>query len=815
MSADGGGYHSAPDAGLPRRYNDVVTATTAAAFSGSSPPDPRVALTELFGYPEFRSGQEEVVRAVLAGEDVLAIMPTGAGKSLCYQLPAMLLPGVTVVVSPLIALMKDQLDSLPPAVREQAALFNSTLGRDELDAGMAELAAGRVKLLYVAPERLRSRPFVEALRRAGISRVVVDEAHCVSLWGHDFRPDYFFLPAVLGVLGDAPVLAMTATATPAVQAEMAERFGRPLRLLHEGVLRPNLLLRVERMKDAEEKTRRLIKLCEEEQGSGIVYVSSRERAEKVARDLYRWGIRARHYHAGLDTGERARVQDEFMRGQVRVIVATVAFGMGVDKSDVRFIAHFNPSRSLEAYAQESGRAGRDGLPASCVLFWASSDKTALGKWAREDALSRDALNAVYRALRAERRGEYAWWPMDRLREGLPLADGSTLEETPIRVAVGALEQVGAVRRHFDLPERFQVRVLDEDAPGAASLTAMLQMRPGEARAVDALELAEAVGRRPEDVEAWLLELERAGAITARGLGRGMLVELLPQPEELGRRVRELIEGHIAAQDERLEEMARYATGRTCRTKVIAEHFGVRHGGKCGHCDVCVPARREAATVTPEPAAKPAEPERAPADIVIECVSELPFPMGKTGVTNVLKGSVSSAVGGDRSRHFAALGALTKAAIEREITQLVEAEYLAWRQSDRPGRDGTYFNVLYVTPAGFAKEAEPWPPPRVASLARPASRPRPEGGGGGAGSSVEADDGPIDAEAQALYDRLTAWRREEASARAVSAFIVASNRTLEAIARARPGTLEELGAVKGVGPMMVERYGEALLALTNT
>ncbi|MFN8559081.1 MAG: DEAD/DEAH box helicase [Dehalococcoidia bacterium] len=177
------------------------------------PADPQAALRDLFGFAAFRPGQEQVVRAVLDGDDVLAVMPTGAGKSLCYQLPAMLLPACTVVISPLVALMKDQVDSLPPALRERAALFNSAIERDELDAGMADLAAGRLKLVYVAPERLRQRRFIHALQRAAISRFVIDEAHCISLWGHDFRPDYFFIPAVLEALGDPPVLAMTATAT--------------------------------------------------------------------------------------------------------------------------------------------------------------------------------------------------------------------------------------------------------------------------------------------------------------------------------------------------------------------------------------------------------------------------------------------------------------------------------------------------------------------------------------------------------------------------------------------------------------------------
>jgi ATP-dependent DNA helicase RecQ len=823
--------------------------------------DPRAALQRLFGYPDFRPGQEEVIRAVLAGEDVLAVMPTGAGKSLCYQLPAMLLDGCTVVISPLVALMKDQLDSLPAALRNRAAVFNSAVERDELDAGLAELAAGRLKLVYVAPERLRQRPFLHALARARIGRLVVDEAHCVSLWGHDFRPDYLFIPAVMMTLGEPPVLAMTATATPVLQAELRQRFGRPLRVVHTGVLRPNLSLEVEEPANEEEKLRRLIDLCTDEPGAGIVYVGSRQKAEEVASILYRrGGISARHYHAGMDKDERAAVQDQFMRGRTRVIVATIAFGMGVDKPDVRFIVHFHPSRSLEAYAQESGRAGRDGKPARCILFWTPTYRATLRRRARDDALSPDLLRAVYRAVRRGTRGRFAWWPTEQLAAvvaGEPNHPGE-VDETD-------LEQAGVLRRHCDLPETMRVVPLSQPsvpsaecgagdpAPSSAgpaspprragvrkphSAIAALGLEPGRRASLDPFEAAAALGCPPHEVEAWLLGARDAGLLGYQGVGRGWLLELLPHPPDLAERLRGLIDGHREAQRRRAEEMIGYAAGRRCRAAVIARHFGVAHPGRCDHCDVCrtppspspspacgrgepfspsstvgrggrgvrAGAGRGATSGASRGAGHPPPPDRAPEDIILECVAELPFPMGRTGITNLLKGSVKSAVEEDRSRHFGALAALSGGEIAREIDRLVEADYLA-RAERRHPRDGRTYHVLSVTPAGFAKPPAPWPPTRPErGTRRPESGLRPESGTPDDGFS---EDSPA---VEERFARLRAWRTRVAREAVLPAYTIFHDATLRLLAGARVASLDDLARIKGVGPAKLERYGAALLEL---
>ncbi|HEY7954847.1 MAG TPA: ATP-dependent DNA helicase RecQ [Polyangia bacterium] len=329
-----------------------------------------------FGLSEFRPGQREVIEAVLAGRPTIAVLPTGAGKSLCYQLPAVALGGLTVVVSPLISLMKDQVDALV-ARNIPAAFINSSVDPEEREATLARAVRGELRLLYVAPERFRVGGFAAELKRAALTLVAVDEAHCISEWGHDFRPDYARLGEVLRALAPPRVVALTATATATVRTEICERLGLiDPAVFVRGFDRPNLRFMVVASGGDADKLPRCLQLLgsdEAREKPAIIYTATRKKAEKVAEALRARRITARAYHAGLDDEARSRVQDEWQAGAVRVVVATNAFGMGVDKGDVRLVIHHDLPGSPEAYYQEAGRAGRDGQPARCVLLFNHAD----------------------------------------------------------------------------------------------------------------------------------------------------------------------------------------------------------------------------------------------------------------------------------------------------------------------------------------------------------------------------------------------------------------------------------------------------------
>jgi len=445
--------------------------------------DLRPALRELFGFDDFRPGQEAVVRAALAGDDTLAIMPTGAGKSLTYQLAAMLRPSPTLVLSPLIALMKDQVDKLPAPVGATATFVNSSLGPEEASTRLASVAAGATRLLYAAPERLRQESFVRTLRSIGVGLVVIDEVHCVSMWGHDFRPDYLFIRRALDELDEPSVLGMTATATPENAEAIAQALGRPLDVVRTTVRRPNLRYDVERADNAEERLRGLLqRLRGLDDGVAIVYARSRRSCEEIARTLRGHGITADHYHAGLEPDERTRVQESFVAGRTPVVVATTAFGMGIDKANVRLVALVNFPDSLESYVQMVGRAGRDGRPSDTVLFAGDADATALRRFALGDTPTPELLRRVYRAIRDARGALTA--------EELADAIGGTHDP---RVLVGMLEQAGIVRRGYDAGRAMRIELLPVEAGAGAAVDTLLDRhaRAAAARVARIVEFAEA------------------------------------------------------------------------------------------------------------------------------------------------------------------------------------------------------------------------------------------------------------------------------------------------------------------------------------
>lgn len=328
-------------------------------------------LKKYFGYDEFKPLQKEVIDHVMAGREALVLMPTGGGKSLCYQLPALEMAGVTIVISPLIALMKDQVDALR-ANGIPAAYINSTLDYSEIAKIESAAQKGEIKLLYLAPERIALPRVQEFLQTLNVSLFAVDEAHCISEWGHDFRPDYRNLKALRSLFPRTPMVALTATANKRVKVDILEQLKlRDARIFQSSFDRANLSYLVMPKKQVKQKLIGFLK--EDPNQSAIVYCLSRKRTEKMAADLKEHGINAAFYHAGMAAERRSRVQEAFIQDKVNVICATIAFGMGIDKPDVRFVAHVDMPKSVEGYYQETGRAGRDGLPSKCVLFYSKSD----------------------------------------------------------------------------------------------------------------------------------------------------------------------------------------------------------------------------------------------------------------------------------------------------------------------------------------------------------------------------------------------------------------------------------------------------------
>ena len=558
----------------------------------------RTLLREKFGHPDFRPGQQRAVEAVLAGRDTLVILPTGGGKSVCYQVPALTMSGLTVVLSPLISLMKDQVDGLE--ARGLAATFlNSSLSPSESSARLARVQRGEIKLLYVAPERFDVGTFAERIKAIGVTLLAVDEAHCISEWGHDFRPSYRRVREIKERLGSPPTVALTATATPEVRADIARVLGlRDPEIVLTGFDRINLRWHVVRTKNDAEKDGTLVSLLQQHKGLAIVYASTRKTVERVAQMLQRSGVRAVAYHAGLDDDHRREVQESFMGERVRAIVATNAFGMGIDKRNVRIVIHHAMPGSLEAYYQEAGRAGRDGETADCFLLHAFQDRFTHEFFIKSTSPDREAVTAVYSAAcrRAEPDGS-----LSADAAGLAAAAKGKVSDREAESALRILKSAGALTEsngslshmHIRLlatPERITAEYGGEDSLELALLRALWRATRGgvaDGAVVDLDNLPSGIGGATQ-ARAMLEALEARQMLVFSRVGEGLTLTNPRAAISHWAVDWDTLERRKNSELSQLEMMQKYAYTERCRRGFVLRYFGdPAASATCTQCDNCL------------------------------------------------------------------------------------------------------------------------------------------------------------------------------------------------------------------------------------
>ena len=681
----------------------------------------RETLREAFGFEEFLDGQAGIVEEILASRDGLVVMPTGGGKSLCYQLPALCLEGVTVVVSPLIALMKDQVDALMEK-GVAATLINSSLSHSEQRERIDRMLRGDYKLVYVAPERFRSEGFVAAMREVKVGLLAIDEAHCLSQWGHDFRPDYLRLGKARKALGSPQCVAFTATATEVVRQDIVSvlELEDPFQKV-TGFARANLSFNITPVETKAAKFRRTREILEEHR-TGIIYCATRKRVEEVSETLNNWGVKCIGYHGGMAEEEREETQDRFIQREVDVAVATNAFGMGIDRADVRFVIHFEVPGSIEAYYQEAGRAGRDGEAAHCELLWNYADTRTQEFFLEGANPGHGTICQVYEHLREE-------------------ADDQREVHSSIEEIAGAVEVKNGMAVSSSLAILGRAGCLERfDVPG--------QRRRGTRLSQSAMNSGE-------------LEIDRDAL------------------EEKERRDRK-----------KLQAMVSLCYGAACRQQAILEYFGEEEPGECGNCDVC---RSDYGTD-----------RRAPTEsedlVVRKALSGVARMSRRTGkgwegifgrgrIVQMLTGSKSQEILRVRLHELSTYG-LLKDQGTAYLNELFHSLHAAGLLVTQHGE----FPLVTLTPKGEqamkgeARYSIVWP----------------ESGGRNSrkGAGEEGEFHPLD---PALYARLKELRNNLSREHRLPPYGVFSNKTLEALARIRPTTVEAAMTVKGVGAVKAERF----------
>jgi ATP-dependent DNA helicase RecQ len=563
-------------------------------------------LKQYFGFDQFRGGQEQTIRQLIQGQSSLAIFPTGSGKSLCYQLTALHLPNVTLVVSPLLALMKDQLEFLA-SKGIAAASIDSTLTGDQSQQVMADVRSGKIKILMVSVERFKNERFRQFINAVPISMLVVDEAHCISEWGHNFRPDYLKLPVYCQELNIPLVLLLTATATKKVKNDMAAKFAiQEQHVVQTGFYRANLDLSVVPVAEAE-KSQVLVQHIRHQQqmfsAAGIVYVTLQHSAERVAAYLHAAGINAAAYHAGFESGKRQQIQNDFMQGRTDVVVATIAFGMGIDKSDIRFVIHYDLPKSIENYSQEIGRAGRDGQPSNCITLANLDGLNTVENFVYGDTPELSAIEFLLENIRQESKpsaregsNNTTEWEL----QVVGLSNTSNIRQLPLKTLLVQLEMMKVIKPMYAYFAEFKYKFLkDKDV--------ILAMFEGERR-----DFLQAIFNTSQSKKVWAApdfdalfntyNTERARVITALDyLAEKQLIELESKKmtevfqvnqDELNQvALAQNLHHYFVDKEEkeikRIASLVRFFELESCLSANLARYFDDQKAPQhCGHCSVC-------------------------------------------------------------------------------------------------------------------------------------------------------------------------------------------------------------------------------------
>jgi ATP-dependent DNA helicase RecQ len=800
-------------------------------------------LLATFGLSEFRPGQREVVDAVASGEDVMCVMPTGGGKSLCYQLPSLLKKGTTIVVSPLIALMKDQVDSLRK-LGIQASLINSSLSAAEQTAALSQMASGNLNLVYVAPERLRNSRFLDAISDVNINLLAIDEAHCVSEWGHDFRPDYSRLGRFRErYLKDVQTIALTATATPMVRDDISDilRLKEP-RVFVTGFARTNLRFSVTHAKSDHEKDEELTRYISNQTGSGIIYAATRKRCEELAQWLpekTRRPIGA--YHAGLEPAQRQRVQDDFMSGKLSAIVATNAFGMGIDKADIRFVVHYNIPGSLEAYYQEAGRAGRDGNNSECRLLFSYSDRYIQEFFIENRYPQRETVKSVYDFL-LTREEDPIELTLEQIREEIGVKEGTEA----IGTAQTLLAKSGVLRRLDSAANHAIVRI-DSDAetlldflPKEAKLRRKvmhaIERMVGRQRREDVYvrlpRLADMAGVDSDQLKRTLRELNRLRSFDYVAPFRGRAVHLVQRDlsfeqldidfEDLNTRKR--------AEFDKLEAVIKFARTAGCRQRVILQYFGEAGAANCGLCDRCQPddgspGRSSDICLASDIEGIDSNSLLRGIQVVLSGVTRMHGRFGKNMVAQMLCGSRNKKLQQWKLHQLSTYGLLSELR-QTEVASIMDALIATGllQQKEVDERRPT----LHMTEDGRRVMRSEAPLPTGIQLPLPLVKRLAKATGKIEAADVQSDSGrassdnpdrnPDEAESPQtleMAEKLKRWRRKNSAALGIPAYRVLTNATIDRIAEARPTSREELESLSGVGPATMNQFGDDIVALVTS